>query len=87
MNYVKFMQVKLTFDPHALSAIACLGMEKKTGARGLQAIMESLLLEPMFEIPGSNILSVHITEQCVNGVEKPQYTVRSILNYVKTGPC
>ncbi|KYQ59462.1 ATP-dependent Clp protease ATP-binding subunit clpX-like, mitochondrial, partial [Trachymyrmex zeteki] len=80
-------KVKLTFDPHALSAIACLGMEKKTGARGLQAIMESLLLEPMFEIPGSNILSVHITEQCVNGVEKPQYTVRSILNYVKTGPC
>ncbi|KYN19011.1 ATP-dependent Clp protease ATP-binding subunit clpX-like, mitochondrial [Trachymyrmex cornetzi] len=68
-------KVELTFDPHALSAIASSAMKRKTGARGLQAIIESLLLEPMYEIPGSNILSVHITEECVNGVEKPQYTV------------
>ncbi|XP_018364115.1 PREDICTED: ATP-dependent Clp protease ATP-binding subunit clpX-like, mitochondrial [Trachymyrmex cornetzi] len=67
-------KVELTFDPHALSAIASSAMKRKTGARGLQAIIESLLLEPMYEIPGSNILSVHITEECVNGVEKPQYT-------------
>lgn len=60
----------------ALNAIASLAMERKTGARGLRAIMESLLLEPMFEVPGSDIVSCHITEQCVKGYEKPQYTRR-----------
>lgn len=51
-------------------------MEKKTGARGLRAIMESLLLEPMFEVPGSDVMSVHVTEGCVRGQEKPQYIRR-----------
>ncbi|XP_011164310.1 ATP-dependent Clp protease ATP-binding subunit clpX-like, mitochondrial [Solenopsis invicta] len=66
-------KVKLTFDKNALTAIASLALEKGTGARGLRTIIESLLLEPMFEIPGSDIVSVHITEQCVRGVEKPLY--------------
>ncbi|XP_050459272.1 ATP-dependent Clp protease ATP-binding subunit clpX-like, mitochondrial isoform X2 [Cataglyphis hispanica] len=69
-------KVELTFDIDALNAIASLAMERKTGARGLRAIMESLLLEPMFEVPGSDIVSCHITEQCVKGYEKPQYTKR-----------
>jgi len=68
--------VELTFDIDALNAIASLAMERKTGARGLRAIMESLLLEPMFEVPGSDIRSVHITEQCVKDGEKPQYARR-----------
>ncbi|KAL6256838.1 hypothetical protein P5V15_011776 [Pogonomyrmex californicus] len=66
-------KVELTFDLHALDAIASLAMERKTGARGLRSIIESLLLEPMFEVPGSDIVSVHITEQYVKGLEKPQY--------------
>lgn len=70
----------MTFDIDALNAIASLAMERKTGARGLRAIMESLLLEPMFEVPGSDIMSVHITEQCVKGVEKPQYARRDESN-------
>ncbi|RLU27261.1 hypothetical protein DMN91_001062 [Ooceraea biroi] len=73
-------KVELTFDIDALNAIASLAMERKTGARGLRAIMESLLLEPMFEVPGSDIVSVHITEQCVKGVEKPQYVKRDDSN-------
>lgn len=72
--------MELTFDIQALNAIASLAMERKTGARGLRAIMESLLLEPMFEVPGSDIMSVHITEQCVKGVEKPQYVKRDDSN-------
>lgn len=44
------------------------------GARGLRAIMETLLLEPMFEIPGSNITSVLITEDVVDGKNQPIYT-------------
>jgi len=72
--------VELTFDVDALNAIASLAMERKTGARGLRAIMESLLLEPMFEVPGSGIVSVHITEQCVKSCEKPQYVRRDDSN-------
>lgn len=66
-------KVELTFTTDALRAIAALAMEKKTGARGLRAIMESLLLEPMFEVPGSDVMSVHVTEGCVQGQDKPQY--------------
>ncbi|XP_076300575.1 caseinolytic protease chaperone subunit isoform X3 [Lasioglossum baleicum] len=66
-------KVELTFTTDALRAIATLAMEKKTGARGLRAIMESLLLEPMFEVPGSDVMSVHVTEGCVQGQDKPQY--------------
>ncbi|XP_014600321.1 PREDICTED: ATP-dependent Clp protease ATP-binding subunit clpX-like, mitochondrial isoform X3 [Polistes canadensis] len=69
-------KVELTFTTDALSAIAALAMEKKTGARGLRAIMESLLLEPMFDVPGSDVMSVHITEACVRGQEKAQYIRR-----------
>lgn len=50
-----------------------MAMERKTGARGLRAIMESLLLEPMFDVPGSDVLTVHVTEGCVRGDDKPQY--------------
>ncbi|XP_057659264.1 ATP-dependent Clp protease ATP-binding subunit clpX-like, mitochondrial [Diorhabda carinulata] len=63
----------LTFTPDALNAVAQLAMERKTGARGLRAIMESLLLEPMFEIPGANISEVHVTEDYVRGKGTPVY--------------
>ncbi|XP_043474557.1 ATP-dependent Clp protease ATP-binding subunit clpX-like, mitochondrial isoform X1 [Leptopilina heterotoma] len=70
-------KVELTFTPEALDAIASLAMDRKTGARGLRAIMESLLLEPMFEVPGSDVLTVHVTEGCVRGIDKPQYIRRT----------
>ncbi|XP_046400664.1 ATP-dependent Clp protease ATP-binding subunit clpX-like, mitochondrial isoform X2 [Ischnura elegans] len=66
-------KVDLTFSPGALLAIARLAMERKTGARGLRAIMETLLLEPMFEIPGSDVVSVHINEDSVTGEKAPVY--------------
>ncbi|XP_021924347.1 ATP-dependent Clp protease ATP-binding subunit clpX-like, mitochondrial isoform X2 [Zootermopsis nevadensis] len=66
-------KVDLTFSPESLLAIARLAMERKTGARGLRAIMETLLLDPMFEIPGSDVMSVHITEDVVNGTSPPVY--------------
>ncbi|KMQ97419.1 atp-dependent clp protease atp-binding subunit clpx- mitochondrial [Lasius niger] len=70
-------KVELTFDIEALNAIASLAMEKKTGAGDLQAIMQSLLLEPMFEVPGSDIISIHITEEYVKGHENPHYVTSS----------
>jgi ATP-dependent Clp protease ATP-binding subunit ClpX len=66
-------KVQLSFSQGALKAIAKQAMEKKTGARGLRAIMESLLLDAMFEIPGSDIVSVHVTEDAVNGTCNPLY--------------
>lgn len=66
-------KVKLSFSPEALRAISKQAMEKKTGARGLRAILESLLLDAMFEIPGSDIVSVHVTEEAVLGTGLPLY--------------
>ncbi|XP_032873106.1 ATP-dependent Clp protease ATP-binding subunit clpX-like, mitochondrial [Amblyraja radiata] len=57
----------------ALHAIACKAINRKTGARGLRSIMEQILLEPMYEIPNSNIISVHIDKDVVDGKKNPQY--------------
>ena len=54
------MQVELTFNREALNCIARFAIKKKTGARGLRAILEKLLLEAMFEIPESDIISVEV---------------------------
>ncbi|XP_037024783.1 ATP-dependent Clp protease ATP-binding subunit clpX-like, mitochondrial [Bradysia coprophila] len=66
-------KVDLTFTDEALSAIAQLAMERQTGARGLRAILETLLLDAMFEVPGSDVKTVHITEDCVKGLCSPEY--------------
>ena len=58
--------VELDFTPEALKAIAEKTLEKKTGARGLRSIMESLLMPIMYAVPSDkSIVSVQITEDCV----------------------
>ncbi|XP_055635317.1 ATP-dependent Clp protease ATP-binding subunit clpX-like, mitochondrial [Toxorhynchites rutilus septentrionalis] len=79
-------QVELTFADDALKQIAQLAMERQTGARGLRAIMETLLLEPMFEVPGSDVKTVHITEECARGHAEPTYIRRNHLNSASCGP-
>ncbi|XP_047498359.1 ATP-dependent Clp protease ATP-binding subunit clpX-like, mitochondrial isoform X3 [Penaeus chinensis] len=64
-------KVELAFTPDAMEAIAHMAMERKTGARGLRSIMENLLLDAMFEIPGSDIVSVHVTGDSVRGDAAP----------------
>jgi len=64
-------KVELKFTPEALKAISRMAIQKKTGARGLRAIMEKLLLDVMFEIPGSNVESVEVTEEAVLGMSSP----------------
>jgi len=66
--------VDLSFTSEALHSIARLALERKTGARGLRAILEGILLEPMFEIPGSDVTAVHINEDVVLGHHAPIYT-------------
>ena len=46
-------KVELKFTKEALLEISKMAISKKTGARGLRAIMEKLLLDVMFEIPGN----------------------------------
>ncbi|XP_030645976.1 ATP-dependent Clp protease ATP-binding subunit clpX-like, mitochondrial isoform X2 [Chanos chanos] len=64
---------ELNVTPDALHAIARLALERKTGARGLRSIMEKLLLEPMFEVPHSDIMAVQLDEEVVKGKTEPRY--------------
>jgi len=73
-------KVDLKFSEDALKCIARMAMERKTGARGLRAIMETILLDPMFEIPDSNITEVKITESVVQGKKEPEFVRKSELN-------
>ncbi|CAM9862537.1 unnamed protein product [Pylaiella littoralis] len=51
----------------ALRAVAATAIKKDTGARGLRSIMESLLLEAMFDVPGSDVNAVYVDEDAVTG--------------------
>lgn len=53
--------VKLTFEPEALELIVQKAIEYKLGARGLRSIVESIMVDSMFEIPGSGTKSLTIT--------------------------
>uniref|UniRef100_A0A8C8IT98 ClpX-type ZB domain-containing protein n=1 Tax=Oncorhynchus tshawytscha TaxID=74940 RepID=A0A8C8IT98_ONCTS len=64
---------ELNVTPDALRAIARLALERKTGARGLRSIMEKLLLEPMFEVPHSDIMAVELNKDVVQGKSMPVY--------------
>ena len=64
--------VKLTFTPQALKAIAQKAVERKTGARGLRAIIERLLLDTMFELPSmEGVCEIVIDETVVSGEKQP----------------
>lgn len=67
-------KVELKFTQEALQSISRSAIHKKTGARGLRAILEKLLLDVMFEIPGSNVESVIVTEEAVSGLSAPDFT-------------
>ena len=65
-------KIELDFKDEALTKIAERTLEKKTGARGLRAIMESVLLPIMYEAPSDkSIKKVVITEECVENGESP----------------
>ena len=57
---------KLTFTDDALQAIAKRAIERKTGARGLRSIMEDILLNTMFDLPGMDtVTEVVVNEEAV----------------------
>ena len=63
---------QLTFTEDALSAIAKRAIERKTGARGLRSILEEILLDTMFELPGmENVEEVVVNEEAATSAAKP----------------
>ena len=64
--------VTLTFDEGALQAIAKKALDRGTGARGLRAIVEELLLDTMFELPGrDDVVGVTVMESTVTNKQPP----------------
>ncbi len=70
--------VELDFEAEALTAIAELALKRGTGARGLRAIMEHVLLGVMYDIPGrSDVEKVVVTEACITNDAQPKLVMRS----------
>ena len=69
--------VKLEFTDEALLEIAKKALERKTGARGLRSIMEGILLDPMYDMPGrTDVEKVVITGEVVKDkLKKPEYVM------------
>ena len=68
----KFEKVKLEFTDKALEAMARKAVERKTGARGLRTLMETVMLDIMYEVPSQdNIREVVITEETVTDGKAP----------------
>ncbi|MEK7827399.1 MAG: ATP-dependent Clp protease ATP-binding subunit ClpX, partial [Thermodesulfobacteriota bacterium] len=64
--------VKLKFTEGACRAIAKLSVERKSGARGLRAILENTMLDIMYELPSTNdVKECVISEEVVMNKEKP----------------
>ena len=74
-QYQKLLElddVELEFDKEALEAIAETSLKRKTGARGLRAIMEGVIMDLMYEIPSqTDVSECLITKDVVEGKEKP----------------
>ena len=69
--------VELTFTPEAIEAIAEKTIKRRTGARGLRAIMEGVMQELMFRIPSDEkIATCTITKEAVEGTAEPELTYR-----------
>jgi len=65
-------EVKITFDEGALAAIATKALKRGTGARGLRAILEEVLMDVMFDLPSrEDVVEVKVTESCITNRTQP----------------
>ena len=74
-QYQKLLEldnVELEFKDEALRAIAKKAIERNTGARGLRSIVESTMMECMYEVPSrEDVIKVIVTKEAVEGTEQP----------------
>ncbi|MCM8811461.1 MAG: ATP-dependent Clp protease ATP-binding subunit ClpX [Candidatus Omnitrophica bacterium] len=79
-QYMKFFElenVKLTVQPDALLAIAREALAKETGARAIRAILEEIMLEVMFDLPGQkDVAECIVTAECVTQRSAPLLVYR-----------
>jgi ATP-dependent Clp protease ATP-binding subunit ClpX len=76
---LKYDNVDLTFTDDALEAIADKAILRKTGARGLRAIMEAVMLDVMYDVPTmNNVESCVITQAVVEGEDKPELVLHEV---------
>ena len=72
--------VRITFDDGAIRELAREAIKRKTGARGLRAIMEQLMTELMFEAPGrKNVSEIVVTADLVKSQLKDASTLLQFL--------
>lgn len=76
-QYQKLLEldgVELEFDQEALEKIADISLARKTGARGLRAIMENVMMDTMYHVPSNEtIRTCRITKEAVEGTADPVY--------------
>jgi len=78
-QYFRMEGVRLTFGDGALEMVADLAHQRKTGARGLRAIMERAMLEIMFELPSlTRVVECVITPRVILGKEPPKYVEKPV---------
>jgi ATP-dependent Clp protease ATP-binding subunit ClpX len=79
-QYSKLLEmdnVELHFEKEALEAIAAEAIKRKTGARGLRSIIESIMLDVMFDLPSrDDVTKCSITKEAVVSKEAPKLTTR-----------
>ena len=69
--------VKLEFTPEAIAEVAKLAVARKTGARGLRSILESVMMDLMYEIPSDNNVGIcTITKDVVDKTGEPELVYR-----------
>lgn len=80
-QYQKFFEmegIKLTFTPEALKATVALAQKRKTGARGLRSVLETAMLDIMYEIPSrKDVAECVITEEVITKKAQPEYVPKS----------
>ena len=71
-KFFKMEKVELTFTAEALRSVAKIANTRGTGARGLRSVMESCMLEVMYDVPSTeDVVEVVITEDAVLGRSDP----------------
>jgi ATP-dependent Clp protease ATP-binding subunit ClpX len=71
--------VELNFTPEAIEAVADRTLKRKTGARGLRAIMESAMMDLMYKIPSDDMIeSCLVTKEVIDGEGEPELTYREL---------
>jgi ATP-dependent Clp protease ATP-binding subunit ClpX len=76
--------VNLDVTPEALQAMAEMALARKTGARGLRSVIEEVLLDTMYDLPGTtDVASVVIDQDAVKGKTQPKRVLKSKANGAK----